>query len=81
MLDFRNMSEEKLESFLPGSDEEDYAYRKEVKYRKWCVRMDCDPMEPDSRYAYEEVLEEIEGFWNGLDDNDRAGWTDNMNKD
>jgi hypothetical protein len=79
---FRNMSDEKIKSFGPRSEEEEDARTKEAEYREWCEEVESDPMDPDSRHAYQEVLEETgDGFCEGIDPNDREGWTDNMNRE
>lgn len=81
---FLNMSDEELNSYSPKSEDDEYDRDKEAEYRDWCAGEDAglDPMDPDSRHRYEEVCaEEGTAAWDGMDENDRDGWTDNMNKE
>lgn len=61
-------------AFYPVSDEED----EEDEYRDKCEEMGWDPMDPESRDHYKELGGDS---WDDMDENDRDGWTDNMNKD
>lgn len=76
---FRTMSEEAFQAYRPKSEDEDEDYREEAKYRDWCEEMECDPMDSESRDEYKQQQEG--DSWDDMDENDRDGWTDNMNKD
>jgi len=79
---FRRMTPDEFKAFSPSSHEEAVAYEKEAEFREWCEEREEDPMIPESRESYDEEQEELgDKFWDNLDENDRAGWEDNMNKD
>ena len=80
--DFRNMSAEEFKAFRPRTDEEEAARNAEGEFREWCEENGEDPQDESAHDTYKEILEETgDKFWDNLDENDRAGWEDNMNKD
>lgn len=48
----------------------------------YCKHNNLDPRDEDSIEEYKEILAETgDDWWDSLDEDDRDGWTDNMNKD
>jgi hypothetical protein len=79
---FRNRSPEEFKAFRPRNEDEAMAYEEESKFRGWCEENEEDPLNPDARDNYNEIQEELgDKGWANMDENDRAGWEDNMNKD
>ena len=79
---FRNMSPSEFQAFCPQNQDEAEAHEAESEFREWCVENEQDPQDDGARDNYKEQQAETgDAFWNGLDENDRAGWEDNMNKD
>jgi len=79
---FEHMTSEEFKAFQPRTEDEEYGHEKETDYREWCEEEECDPLDPDSRHVYKEYLEENgDGFWENLDEDELAGWEDNMHKD
>jgi len=79
---FSNMSPEAFNAYHPRTEEEAAAHEEESKFRDWCEEHEEDPQDEGARDTYNEIQEETgDKFWDGLDENDRAGLEDNMNKD
>ncbi len=76
------MSPDEFRAFNPRTEDEALAHEEESKFRDWCEQNEEDPQNDGARDNYNEQQEETgDKFWNNLDENDRAGWEDNMNKD
>ena len=81
---FDKMDEKAFKKFQPNSDLEYELREKESEFRDWCREQgeDLDPTDPDVRARYKEICAELgDAFWDSLDDDDRDGWTDNMNRE
>ena len=76
---FRNMSPEQFKAFQPSSEDEARAHEEESKFRDWCDEHEEDPESEDARDNCNEATGKT--FWDDLDENDRAGWEDDMTKD
>jgi|GEM_PF-4569528 len=63
-------------------EKEEEKFRREAQYKEWCEYHELDADSEESRDQYKEYLEETgDGFWKNLDEDDRAGWEDNLLKD
>jgi hypothetical protein len=52
------------------------------EFLDYCKENGLDPADEESMEEYKEVMAETgDAWWDSLDDDDRDGWTDNMNKD
>lgn len=52
------------------------------EFLDYCKENGLDPADEESMEEYKEVMVETgDAWWDNLDDDDRDGWTDNMNKD
>jgi hypothetical protein len=51
-------------------------HRKRERFLEWCRVNDEDP---ESDGAWDSFIE-VDSFWDDLDENNRAGWNDNMNR-
>lgn len=79
---FRNMTPEQFKAYNPRTEEDVMAYAEESKFREWCEENEEDPQDDNARDGYTEMQEETgDKAWDNMDENDRAGWEDNMNKD
>jgi len=80
---YREMSNEEFESYSPRPTEEAVeAHKREAEFREWCKEHEIDPQNEDEYKAYLDMLQETgQAFWDGLDEDDRAGYEDNMHKD
>ena len=79
---FHDMSDEEVNGFRPRSEAEEVAREAESLFREWCKENEEDPLDENARQSYGEMQEESgDKFWDGLSQDDRAGWEDNMNKD
>ena len=59
---------------FPGSDNEEYL--------EYCNDMEMNPEDEDSWEMWKEVQAELgDSAWGSMDEDDREGWNDNMNKD
>lgn len=76
-IDIKKISTEELKRVKPKTEEEQELLDEEDEYRSWCFDMDVDPLDPESRAMYKEQGADT---WDDMDENDRDGWTDNMNK-
>ncbi len=67
----------------PDEDEKREALaRQREEFLEFCKENELDPDDDDSMEMHKEVLAESgDAWWDGLDDDNRDGWTDNMNKD
>jgi len=74
------MSTEQLATHQCRNEEEHEALSAEQEYRKQCEEDGEDPENEDVRQRYEEMRDEIESSWDDLDEDERAGWTDNIIK-
>ena len=77
---FQRMSPEQLAGYQCRDEDECEALTKEREYREQCLANGEDYENEDVRQNYEEMKDEIESFWDDLDEDDRAGWTDNIIK-
>lgn len=51
-------------------------------FLEYCQENELDPEDENSLDEYKEVMAETgPEWWDSQDENDVAGWTDNMNKD
>lgn len=73
------MSSEQLETYKPCTQDECEAVSEEQEFREWCKECELDPEDEGSREHYQEATGKT--FWDDLDEDDAAGWQDNMNKD
>ena len=81
-IDFRKMSPAEFKAFKPRSEEEAWEYEKEDKFRQWCKLYEEDPANEESRENYDiSERESGDAAWDDMDEDDKAGWIDNMNKD
>lgn len=79
---FGKMSSTELEAYRPRSQDQCDALAAEKDFREWCKENEEDPENEDSREHYQIVQRESgQGFWDDLDDDERAGWEHNMLKD
>jgi len=75
------MTDEELRSYSPKDEREECDYREEREYREWCKSDGLDPLDEFSREMYNEMQAETgQEFWDGLDEDDRDGWNDNIIK-
>jgi len=52
------------------------------EFLAYCTENGLDPEDEESFEEYKEVMEETgDAWWANLDEDEEAGWTDNMNKD
>ena len=59
---------------FPGSDNEEYL--------EYCTDLEMDPEDESSWEMWKEMKEELgDSAWETMDDDEREGWIDNMNKD
>ena len=78
---FTEMSAAEFAAYKPKSEEDSLAYEKEADFRVLCAENDMDPTDSNVREHEEEIERENNGFWDDMDDDEREGWTDNMNRD
>lgn len=52
----------------------------EEEYREYCRQNDLDPEDEDNRAHYKEVKDELDNYWDDMDEDDRDGWNDNILK-
>jgi hypothetical protein len=76
---FWTMSENDLAAYQPKSQDECEARAEELEFRQWCKKCEIDPEDESSREHYREATGK--SFWEDVDDDDAAGWVDNMTKD
>jgi hypothetical protein len=63
-------------------EEKEAQERKRADFLAYCKENDLDPEDEGSLEEYKEVMVETgDAWWDSLDEDDEAGWTDNMNKD
>jgi len=75
------MTSDEFTAYNPKEEPEFELYREEAEYRSWCEEMKLDSRDENSREWYQEIKENRgDGFWGSLDENERLGWEDNMNK-
>lgn len=55
--------------------------RQRADFLAYCEENELDPEDENSMDEYKEVMAETADGWEGMDPDDEAGWTDNMNKD
>lgn len=76
------MSDEEFNGLCLRSEAEEVARDTEFLFREWCKENEEDPLDENARQTYDELQEESgDKFWDGLSQDERAGWQDNMNKD
>ena len=77
---FKRMSPDEFEAYSPSENESE-DYEEEAAFREWCKEYEEDPEDEGSRDGYNEYLSEYgDGFWEGLDDDERDGWEGNITK-
>lgn len=63
-------------------EEKEARQRQREDFLEYCKDNELDPEEDGSMDEYKEVMAETgDAWWDNLDEDDRDGWTDNMNKD
>jgi hypothetical protein len=72
------MSAAQLQAHLPQDTDEAEELSDELEFREWCKANNEDPENEDSREHYQTI--QSESSWDSLDENDKAGWWDNMTK-
>jgi hypothetical protein len=78
---FREMQPEAFKTYQPRTDEELAAHHAEAEFREWCAECEEDPQDEGARERYEEIQDESgPKFWEQLNDDERAGWEDNIIK-
>lgn len=75
---FQKLSDAELLAYSPSSDAEFEDYQAEAGFREWCKENEEDPSTGEAREAYEE--ESNSDGWDDMDEDEKAGWEDNMNK-
>ena len=76
--DFHHLSNEEFNKLRPKSEDETDLFIAEQEYRDWCADDDLDPTDESNREMYNEMREEIDGFWDNQDVDEREGWESMM---
>ena len=79
MPNFRKMSDAQLTEYQCKDEDEAEARSKEQSFRDWCKEHGIDSDEDGSREHFREATGVT--FWDDLDEDEREGWNDNINKD
>ena len=79
---FRKMGAAEFAAYRPRNEAEAEAHEKESRYRDWCGERGLEPESDEAREGFaEEEAEQGDAAWDAMNDDDRIGYEDNMNKD